>query len=90
MQHSFFRPLFAALTLALFAVAAPGFAASPVKSVALTAIVEHPALDAARDGVKDELKGGSGSDWFLADTVTAGKDKLADFKTGVDFLTQIT
>ena len=54
MQHSFFRPRLAALSLALCAFSAPGFAAD--KSVALTAIVEHPALDAARDGVKDELK----------------------------------
>ena len=55
MQHSFVRPRLAALSLALAAFAAPGFAAEG-KSVALTAIVEHPALDAARDGVKDELK----------------------------------
>ena len=54
MHHSFLRPRLAALSLALAAFAAPGFAAD--KSVALTAIVEHPALDAARDGVKDELK----------------------------------
>ncbi|WP_280151381.1 ABC transporter substrate-binding protein [Piscinibacter sp. XHJ-5] len=54
MQHSFFRPRLAALSLALAGFAAAGFAAD--KSVALTAIVEHPALDAARDGVKDELK----------------------------------
>jgi putative ABC transport system substrate-binding protein len=53
MQHSFFRPCFAALTLAL---AATGAALAADKSVALTAIVEHPALDAARDGVRDELK----------------------------------
>ena len=53
MPHSFFRPRLAALALAA-AFAAPAFAAD--KSVALTAIVEHPALDAARDGVKDELK----------------------------------
>jgi putative ABC transport system substrate-binding protein len=59
MQHSFFRPRlaasgFAALSLALAALGTPALAAD--KSVALTAIVEHPALDAARDGVKDELK----------------------------------
>ncbi|MBL8350762.1 MAG: ABC transporter substrate-binding protein [Burkholderiaceae bacterium] len=41
---------------ALVAAAAPAFTAAAEKSVALTAIVEHPALDAARDGVKDELK----------------------------------
>jgi putative ABC transport system substrate-binding protein len=57
MPRSFFRPRLATLSLAaaaFAAVAAPSFAAD--KSVALTAIVEHPALDAARDGVKDELK----------------------------------
>lgn len=53
MQHSFLRKPFAVLALAL-AFAAPGWAAD--KSVAVTAIVEHPALDAVRDGVKDELK----------------------------------
>ncbi|WP_050476428.1 ABC transporter substrate-binding protein [Herbaspirillum rhizosphaerae] len=42
-------------TLALAAVcSAPAFAAD--KAVLVTAIVEHPALDAVRDGVKDELK----------------------------------
>ncbi|ASU37406.1 ABC transporter substrate-binding protein [Herbaspirillum sp. meg3] len=42
-------------TLALAAVcSAPAFAAD--KTVLVTAIVEHPALDAVRDGVKDELK----------------------------------
>ena len=54
MTRSFFRPRLAAFALAISAVAAPAFAAD--KTVALTAIVEHPALDAARDGVKDELK----------------------------------
>ena len=29
---------------------------APVKSVAVTAIVDHPALDAVRKGVEDELK----------------------------------
>jgi putative tryptophan/tyrosine transport system substrate-binding protein len=52
VQHSFLRAPLAALALALGAASA--LAAD--KSVALTAIVEHPALDAARDGVKDELK----------------------------------
>jgi putative ABC transport system substrate-binding protein len=56
MQHPF-RPRLAALSLALAALAAPAFAATTgPKTVALTAIVEHPALDAARDGVRDELK----------------------------------
>jgi putative ABC transport system substrate-binding protein len=54
-------PRRAALALAVAAAAAvaatatSSFAAAQ-KSVALTAIVEHPALDAARDGVRDELK----------------------------------
>ncbi|NQE50957.1 MULTISPECIES: ABC transporter substrate-binding protein [Herbaspirillum] len=47
------RALVAALSLAAVC-AAPAMAAE--KSVAVTAIVEHPALDAIRDGVKDELK----------------------------------
>lgn len=42
------------LLAAFAAPTVPAFAAD--KSVAITAIVEHPALDAARDGVKDELK----------------------------------
>ncbi|KAG0754447.1 hypothetical protein G6F22_020992 [Rhizopus arrhizus] len=36
------------------AIAAP--VAAQQKSVAITAIVEHPALDAVRDGVQDALK----------------------------------
>lgn len=48
MQYSFFLAPFSLL------------AASPVqaadKAVSVTAIVEHKALDAVRDGVKDELK----------------------------------
>ncbi|EJN03316.1 ABC transporter substrate-binding protein [Herbaspirillum sp. YR522] len=47
------RALVGALTLAAVC-SAPAMAAD--KSVAVTAIVEHPALDAVRDGVKDELK----------------------------------
>ncbi|WKB53394.1 ABC transporter substrate-binding protein [Eleftheria terrae] len=56
MQHNFFvrRSLLAAAALALSSAALPALAAD--KSVAVTAIVEHPALDAARDGVRDELK----------------------------------
>lgn len=50
-----FRPQFAAFALAALALA-PAARADNVKSVAVTAIVEHPALDAARDGVRDELK----------------------------------
>lgn len=51
MQHSFVRGSLAALALAFV-----GSTLAADKSVALTAIVEHPALDAARDGVRDELK----------------------------------
>ena len=54
MQYSFLRHPLTALALAL-AVAAP-FAQAAEKSVAVTAIVEHQALDAVRDGVRDELK----------------------------------
>ncbi len=46
------KVLFGALALA-FAMAAPVHAQQ--KSVAVTAIVEHPALDAVRDGVKEGL-----------------------------------
>jgi len=47
-----------ALALALGWVASPfgALAAEPTKSVAVTAIVEHPALDATRDGIKEALK----------------------------------
>jgi putative ABC transport system substrate-binding protein len=41
------------LALAATTIAVPAYAADI--TVAVTAIVEHPALDAARDGVKDEL-----------------------------------
>src|SRR5262245_392515 len=44
----------AAMTAAGIALNAPAGAAEV--TVAVTAIVEHPALDAARDGVRDELK----------------------------------
>lgn len=37
-------------------VAVPGAHAQPVKSVGVIAIVEHPALNAIRKGVEDELK----------------------------------
>ena len=47
-----------ALALALGWMASPlgALAAEPMKSVAVTAIVEHPALDATRDGIKEALK----------------------------------
>ncbi len=58
MQSSFLRSRRACLTtLALaIAAAAPLARADEPKYVAVTAIVEHPALDAVRDGVRDELK----------------------------------
>jgi putative tryptophan/tyrosine transport system substrate-binding protein len=37
------------------ALALGGATAQELKTVAVTAIVEHPALDAARDGIRDEL-----------------------------------
>ena len=46
------KVLFGALALA-FAISSPVYAQQ--KSVAITAIVEHPALDAVRDGVKEAL-----------------------------------
>lgn len=55
MKYSFVRLPLAALAFSLAAAALPAAAAAD-KSVAITSIVEHPALDAARDGVKDELK----------------------------------
>ena len=55
VQHSFLRSSLALLAAAVAAAAAtPSLAAE--KSVAVTAIVEHKALDAVRDGVRDELK----------------------------------
>lgn len=49
----FINALIASVTLAAVC-SAPALAAD--KAVLVTAIVEHPALDAIRDGVKDELK----------------------------------
>ena len=45
-------------SLAAFAALAmaPGVQAQAVKTVGVTAIVDHPALDAVRKGVQDELK----------------------------------
>jgi len=56
MKHYFLRTTFSAVALALSlgTTATCGFAADKV--VEVTAIVQHPALDAVRDGVKDELK----------------------------------
>ncbi len=51
------RALIALAAASLSVGALPAFAqSSGTKSVAITAIVEHPSLDAARDGVRDELK----------------------------------
>ena len=44
------------LAASVLAALAPLSHAAEMKSVAVTAIVEHPALDAARKGVEDELK----------------------------------
>lgn len=56
VKNASLRTPFSATALALgMLAAAPSFAAD-TKSVAVTAIVEHPALDAVRDGVKAELK----------------------------------
>lgn len=44
--------------IAVLAVLAAQAAAADQASVATTAIVEHPALDAARDGLRDELAAG--------------------------------
>jgi len=54
MKSLTWAPL-SALALAAAALA-PATHAADTKSVAVTAIVEHPALDAVRDGVKDGLK----------------------------------
>jgi len=54
VQSSFLHSRLSAVALAL--AAAVPFAHAADKSVAVTAIVEHQALDAVRDGVRDELK----------------------------------
>ena len=53
MKHQSWARL-GAMALAIAAIT--GANAADTKSVAVTAIVEHPALDAVRDGVKDALK----------------------------------
>ena len=75
--------LYAAIVLALPFILQPwNSAAAADKSVKVTAIVEHPALDAARDGIKDELaaqgfKAGDNLDWEYqsaqGDVGTAGQ-----------------
>lgn len=54
MRDAFPKFTLGALALAAAAFTAPAQAAD--KSVAVMSIVEHPALDAVRDGVRDELK----------------------------------
>lgn len=46
----------AAATAAMLILPADAIAAAAMKTVEVTAIVEHPALDAVRDGVRDQLK----------------------------------
>ena len=56
MHASFLRATLIAFGLAASQFPAAHAADTAPKSVAITSIVEHPALDAARDGVRDELK----------------------------------
>lgn len=56
MQLSFFRSASMTALTAALTLGAVFTAAAQERKVAVTAIVEHPALDAARDGVRDELK----------------------------------
>ncbi len=51
----FAKPYLAVLGALALSVTLVGPAAAQQKSVAVTAIVEHPALDSVRDGVKDAL-----------------------------------
>lgn len=62
----------AALTVAIGCLAPHSTAVAQAKSVAITSIVEHPALDAVRDGVQDELK---------AKGFEVGRDLKIIFKT---------
>lgn len=56
MKHSMIRRVaVSSLALACAALMSP-FALAQTKSVGITAFVDHPALDAARKGVEDELK----------------------------------
>lgn len=50
------RTLAAAVLMSGFVASPSAFAQTATKSVAVTAIVEHPALNAIRDGVKEELQ----------------------------------
>ena len=62
---------------------AGGAIAQEKKSVAVTAIVEHPALDAARDGIQDELAAegyvvGKNLDFRLRERAGQSGDRGAD------------
>jgi putative ABC transport system substrate-binding protein len=56
VKNALLRTSLNAATLAFSMLATTASFAADTKSVAVTAIVEHPALDAVRDGVKAELK----------------------------------
>jgi len=56
MKTTWSGRLLSALTLALAALGSAAAQAADEKSVAVLAIVEHPALDAVRDGVRDGLQ----------------------------------
>ena len=57
LRRPFAAAIVAGCALASLATVFAPVAAAQQKSVAVSAIVEHPALDAVRDGVRDELKG---------------------------------
>ena len=82
MKNALLRTPFSAVALALgMLAAAPSFAAD-TKSVAVTAIVEHPALDAVRDGVKAELKASGYDAKRAAENIGAGYHTLAEAFSG--------
>jgi putative ABC transport system substrate-binding protein len=56
MTHSRIASAAAGLALAFAALAPTHPALAQTKTVAVTAIVDHPALNAVRDGLRDELK----------------------------------
>lgn len=72
MPRAFARRPVLALIAAAALTAVAGPAAAEPRRVAVTAIVEHPALDAARDGVRDEL---------VAAGYEAGKNLKFDYQS---------
>jgi putative ABC transport system substrate-binding protein len=77
MQFSFARAGSVVASIAAAALVAAGANAAAVtgaamRTVEITAIVEHPALDAVRDGVKDQLK---------ADGYEAGKNLKFEYQS---------